>query len=126
MIGDYVAGSNHVQADRTQRFSSGLSVPDSQAHPNPETRRRAGWLAPAAMSRAGGGPDAHRRSIAIARTARWRKTWGHVRSPRRPQLEVPAHRHQADEASIKRGNPNIEHEREVWRSSTSSRATASS
>jgi histidinol dehydrogenase len=74
VIGDYVAGSNHVlPTARSARFSSGLGVYDfmkrtSLLRLGPESLRK---LAPAAMALAHAeGLDAHRRSVEIRLEAR--------------------------------------------------------
>jgi histidinol dehydrogenase len=69
VIGDYVAGSNHVlPTARSARFSSGLGVLDFMKRTSilKLDRRALAALAPAAMTLAAAeGLDAHRRSIAI-------------------------------------------------------------
>ena len=102
VIGDYVAGSNHVlPTARSARFSSGLGVLDFMKRTSilRSTRRALAGLAPAAMTLARAeGLDAHRRSVAIrlgagddegvrARTCSSRRS--------RSQLQGAAHRHHA-------------------------------
>jgi histidinol dehydrogenase len=69
VIGDYVAGSNHVlPTARSARFSSGLGVLDFMKRTSilKLDRKALAALAPAAMTLAAAeGLDAHRRSIAI-------------------------------------------------------------
>jgi histidinol dehydrogenase len=69
VIGDYVAGSNHVlPTARSARFSSGLSVLDFMKRTSilKLDQRALEALAPAAMTLATAeGLDAHRRSVAI-------------------------------------------------------------
>ena len=69
MIGDYVAGSNHVlPTARWARFSSGLSVPDFMKRTSLLELGAANLraLAPAAIALAEAeGFDAHARSIAV-------------------------------------------------------------
>jgi histidinol dehydrogenase len=74
VIGDYVAGSNHVlPTARSARFASGLSVLDfmkrsSTLKLDPESLA---LLGPAAMTLAEAeGLDAHRRSVAIRLNSR--------------------------------------------------------
>jgi histidinol dehydrogenase len=69
MIGDYIAGSNHVlPTSRTARFSSGLGVLDFMKRTSilKLDRRALAALAPAAMTLARAeGLEAHRRSVAV-------------------------------------------------------------
>jgi histidinol dehydrogenase len=69
VIGDYVAGSNHVlPTARSARFASGLGVLDFMKRTSILKLDRASLeaLAPAAMTLAAAeGLDAHRRSVAI-------------------------------------------------------------
>jgi histidinol dehydrogenase len=69
VIGDYVAGSNHVlPTARSARFSSGLGVPDFMKRTSILKLNEAALaqLAPAAMTLAKAeGLEAHRRSVAI-------------------------------------------------------------
>jgi histidinol dehydrogenase len=69
VIGDYVAGSNHVlPTARSARFSSGLSVLDFMKRTSilQLDQRSLASLAPAAMTLARAeGLEAHRRSVAI-------------------------------------------------------------
>ncbi len=69
MIGDYVAGSNHVlPTARSARFSSGLGVLDFMKRTSllKLDARALDSLAPAAMALARAeGLEAHRRSVAI-------------------------------------------------------------
>ena len=69
MIGDYVAGSNHVlPTARSARFSSGLGVLDFMKRTSilRLDERALASLAPAAMTLARAeGLEAHRRSVAI-------------------------------------------------------------
>ena len=69
MIGDYVAGSNHVlPTARSARFSSGLGVLDFMKRTSilKLDARRSGGSRPAAMTLARAeGLEAHRRSVAI-------------------------------------------------------------
>ena len=77
VIGDYVAGSNHVlPTARSARFSSGLSVLDFMKRTSilKLDQRALEALAPAAMTLATAeGLDAHRRSVAIRLGGRDRK-----------------------------------------------------
>jgi histidinol dehydrogenase len=77
VIGDYVAGSNHVlPTARSARFSSGLGVLDFMKRTSvlKLDRRALEALAPAAMTLATAeGLDAHRRSVAIRLGGRDRK-----------------------------------------------------
>jgi histidinol dehydrogenase len=69
VIGDYVAGSNHVlPTGRSARFSSGLGVPDFMKRTSilKLDQRALASLAPAALTLATAeGLEAHRRSVAI-------------------------------------------------------------
>ena len=77
VIGDYVAGSNHVlPTARSARFSSGLGVLDFMKRTSilKLDQRALEALAPAAMTLATAeGLDAHRRSVAIRLGGRDRK-----------------------------------------------------
>jgi histidinol dehydrogenase len=73
VIGDYVAGTNHVlPTARSARFSSGLGVLDFMKRTSilKLDRRALGRLAPAAMTLATAeGLEAHRRSVAVRLTS---------------------------------------------------------
>ena len=118
MIGDYVAGSNHVlPTARSARFASGLGVLDfmkrtSTLKLDPDSLAA---LGPAAMALAEAeGLDAHRRSVAIRlnrpRRDGMRSTTQRSR-PIRPKARLIEMT--LDDASIGRNNAEVEHEREV-------------
>ena len=118
VIGDYVAGSNHVlPTARSARFSSGLGVLDFMK------RTSILKLDQAALAGAGArghdarpcrGAGAHRRSVAIRLPRRREALRGAMfEPPVDPNSKAKLVAINLDEASIGRGNANIEHEREV-------------